>query len=143
MTTGTTIGEIRIAVSNALPGKSIRVRPTAAGVPSAIAKIVANGETMQLFMKALHKEVARLHHNQIRLRVIGDMSRFDPELVRIIRESEEKTAGNRKLELCIAANYGGRWDIANAVSQLMHAHPERRDGFSEEEIAELIAGKTA
>ena len=90
---------------------------------------------MQLFMKALHKEVARLHHNQIRLRVIGDMSRFDPELVRIIRESEEKTAGNRKLELCIAANYGGRWDIANAVSELMHAHPERRDGFSEEEIS--------
>ncbi|MCV2216191.1 polyprenyl diphosphate synthase [Thauera sp. Sel9] len=94
---------------------------------------------MQLFMRALHKEVARLDHNGIRLRVIGDMSRFDPELVRVIRESEEKTAGNAKLNLCVAANYGGRWDIANAVSQLMRAHPERRDGFSEEELTGALS----
>ena len=94
---------------------------------------------MQLFMKALRKEVTRLDHNEIRLRVIGDMTRFDPELVRIIRESEEKTAGNSKLTLCIAANYGGRWDIANAVSELMRSHPERRDGFSEEEIADALS----
>lgn len=94
---------------------------------------------MQLFMKALRKEVARLDHNEIRLRVIGDMTRFDPELVRIIRESEEKTAGNAKLTLCIAANYGGRWDIANAVSELMRSHPERRDGFSEDEIADALS----
>ena len=94
---------------------------------------------MQLFMKALRKEVTRLDHNEIRLRVVGDMTRFDPELVRIIRESEEKTAGNAKLTLCIAANYGGRWDIANAVSQLMRKHPERRDGFSEEEISDTLS----
>ena len=94
---------------------------------------------MQLFMKALRKEVTRLDHNEIRLRVIGDMTRFDPELVRIIRESEEKTAGNAKLTLCIAANYGGRWDIANAVSELMRSQPERRDGFSEDEIADALS----
>ena len=94
---------------------------------------------MQLFMKALRKEVTRLDHNEIRLRVIGDMTRFDPELVRIIRESEEKTAGNTKLTLCIAANYGGRWDIANAVSELMRSQPERRDGFSEDEIADALS----
>ena len=94
---------------------------------------------MQLFMKALRKEVTRLDHNEIRLRVIGDMTRFDPELVRTIRESEEKTAGNAKLTLCVAANYGGRWDIANAVSKLMRSHPERRDGFSEEEIADALS----
>ena len=94
---------------------------------------------MQLFMKALRKEVARLDHNEIRLRVIGDMTRFDPELVRIIRESEEKTAGNTKLTLCIAANYGGRWDIANAVSELMRSQPERRDGFSEDELASELS----
>ena len=94
---------------------------------------------MQLFMKALRKEVTRLDHNEIRLRVVGDMTRFDPELVRIIRESEEKTAGNAKLTLCIAANYGGRWDIANAVSQLMRKHPERREGFSEEEISDTLS----
>ena len=94
---------------------------------------------MQLFMKALRKEVTRLDHNEIRLRVVGDMTRFDPELVRIIRESEEKTAGNTKLTLCIAANYGGRWDIANAVSELMRSQPERRDGFSEDEIADALS----
>ena len=94
---------------------------------------------MQLFMKALRKEVTRLDHNEIRLRVIGDMTRFDPDLVRIIRESEEKTAGNTKLTLCIAANYGGRWDIANAVSELMRSQPERRDGFSEDEIADALS----
>ena len=94
---------------------------------------------MQLFMKALRKEVTRLDHNEIRLRVVGDMTRFDPELVRIIRESEEKTAGNAKLTLCIAANYGGRWDIANVVSQLMRKHPERREGFSEEEISDTLS----
>ena len=94
---------------------------------------------MQLFMKALRKEVTRLDHNEIRLRVIGDMTRFDPELMRIIRESEEKTAGNAKLTLSIAANYGGRWDIANAVSELMRSQPERRDGFSEDEIADALS----
>lgn len=94
---------------------------------------------MQLFMKALHKEVARLHSNGIRLRIIGDLSRFDPELVRVIRESEARTADNSTLTLCIAANYGGRWDIANAVAELMRAHPERRDGFSEDELASALS----
>ena len=94
---------------------------------------------MQLFMKALHKEVARLHHNQIRLRVIGDMSRFDPELVRIIRESEEKTAGNRKLELCIAANYGGRWDILQAVERMLAAQPDKCSDFSEADLAPYLS----
>ena len=94
---------------------------------------------MQLFMKALSKEVDRLHQAGIRLRVIGDLNRFEPELVRIIRASEERTAGNTKLNLCIAANYGGRWDIANAVSELMRANPERRDGFSEDELASALS----
>ena len=94
---------------------------------------------MQLFMKALRKEVSRLDQNGIRLRVIGDMSRFDTELVDAIRESEAKTADNTKLNLCIAANYGGRWDIANAVSRLMRDNPERRDGFSEDELASALS----
>ncbi len=94
---------------------------------------------MQLFMKSLRKEVARLDENGIRLRVVGDLARFDPELVRAIRESEEKTAKNERLHLSIAANYGGRWDIANAVAALMRAHPERCDGFSEDEIASALS----
>lgn len=90
---------------------------------------------MQLFLRSLKKEVARLHQNGIRFRVIGDRSRFDPQLVATIDEAEALTAGNTRFHLSIAANYGGRWDILHAVSRLMTRHPERRDGFTEDELA--------
>ncbi len=90
---------------------------------------------MQLFMQALREEVKKLHKNNIRLRVIGDMSRFDAELVQTIREAEVLTAANEALTLSIAANYGGRWDIVNAMNAMLRAQPEKRDNFSEEELA--------
>ncbi len=90
---------------------------------------------MQLFLKALHKEVDRLHENRIRLRVVGDLSRFSDELVSIIHAAEERTAGNSRLQLTICANYGGRWDILRAMARLMAAAPGRREAFSEEELA--------
>lgn len=90
---------------------------------------------MQLFLKSLQKEVGRLHDNGIRLRVIGDLSRFDDKLVALIRESEARTAGNSRFTLTVAANYGGRWDILNAMSRLMAAHPGRSEAFTEDELA--------
>ncbi|AVR88966.1 polyprenyl diphosphate synthase [Thauera aromatica] len=90
---------------------------------------------MQLFLKSLQKEVARLHENGIRFRVIGDLSRFDPQLVGVIREAEALTAANTRFHLSVAANYGGRWDILQAMSRLMARHPGRGEGFSEEELA--------
>jgi undecaprenyl diphosphate synthase len=90
---------------------------------------------MQLFLRALHDEIKRLHKNGIRLRVIGDKSRFDAALLAAIEEAERTTAANTQLTLTIAANYGGRWDIMNAVSGMLAAHPDRRDGFSEEDLA--------
>lgn len=90
---------------------------------------------MQLFMQALREEVKKLHKNNIRLRVIGDLSRFDPELVETIRSAEAQTAGNTALTLSIAANYGGRWDIVNAVNNMLAANPGKLAGFSEEELA--------
>src|SRR5690554_5212544 len=60
---------------------------------------------MELFMMALEQEVAKLHENQIRLKVIGDLSSFEPRLVRKIAEAEELTGGNGRLTLTIAANY--------------------------------------
>lgn len=90
---------------------------------------------MQLFMQALREEVKKLHKNNIRLRVIGDMSRFDDELVATIREAEALTSTNDALTLSIAANYGGRWDIVNAVNAMLQAHPEKRGGFSEEDLS--------
>ena len=94
---------------------------------------------MQLFLKSLQKEVARLHENGIRFRVIGDLSRFDAALVKVIRDAEALTAGNQRFNLTVAANYGGRWDIMNAMSRLMARHPERRDGFSEDELASELS----
>ncbi|WP_373766432.1 polyprenyl diphosphate synthase [Glaesserella sp.] len=73
---------------------------------------------MTLFMKALDSEVKKLHKNNIRLRIIGDKSRFSESLQKRIRQSEELTANNTGLILNIAANYGGYWDIVNAAQQL-------------------------
>ena len=73
---------------------------------------------MDLFMYVLTKEVKRLHKNNICFRVIGDLSRFSDKLQKSIKKSEELTLGNDGLVLSIAANYGGRWDIANAAKSL-------------------------
>ncbi|MCB1963218.1 MAG: di-trans,poly-cis-decaprenylcistransferase [Rhodocyclaceae bacterium] len=74
---------------------------------------------MQLFVRSLQKEVERMHENGIRFRVIGDLSRFDATLTDMIREAEALTANNTALELTIAANYGGRWDILQATNRLL------------------------
>ena len=71
---------------------------------------------MNLFVAALNDEVARLHENGIRLKVVGDLDRFEPRLRELIAAGERQTAGNRRLTLTIAANYGGRWDILQAMS---------------------------
>ncbi|MCL2589325.1 MAG: polyprenyl diphosphate synthase [Betaproteobacteria bacterium] len=80
---------------------------------------------MQLFIKSLQKEVRRLHENNIRFRVIGDRSRFEPVLVRAIEAAEELTAGSTRLHLTVAANYGGRWDVLTAVNRLLDRQPGR------------------
>ena len=73
---------------------------------------------MQLFARALKDEVKKLHRNGVRLRVVGDLARFDPELQALIQASEKKTADNSRLILTVAANYGGRWDIAQACRRV-------------------------
>lgn len=79
---------------------------------------------MRLFMRALEREVAQMRANNIRLRVVGDLSRFDIKLREMIDQAEQRTAQNDGLVLTIAANYGGRWDILNATRQLLSARPE-------------------
>jgi undecaprenyl diphosphate synthase len=78
---------------------------------------------MQLFLRALEQEMEKLHRNDIRFRVIGDLSAFDPAIVEHIRRGEEMTAGNGKLTLTVAANYGGRWDILQAANRCRTEHP--------------------
>lgn len=94
---------------------------------------------MQLFLRALEEEVAKLNENNIRFRVIGDLSRFDPQIVDLIRRGEALTADNTALTLTIAANYGGRWDILQAMEKMLAAQPGRRSGFSEADLAEHLA----
>jgi undecaprenyl diphosphate synthase len=72
----------------------------------------------------LTHEVTRLHRNGIRLRVIGDLRRFDARLRGLVARAERMTEGNDRLTLTIAANYGGRWDILQALSRLLREHPE-------------------
>ncbi|MCQ9371840.1 polyprenyl diphosphate synthase, partial [Corynebacterium sp. 35RC1] len=73
---------------------------------------------MKLFMTALRREVSKLHDNGIRLRVVGDLSAFSPRIQLLIREAEAKTAANPGLTVTILANYGGRWDILQAMRAL-------------------------
>jgi undecaprenyl diphosphate synthase len=74
---------------------------------------------MRLFASMLERETTRLDKNGIRLRVVGDLSMFDAGLQALIQRSEAKTAHNSRMTLTIAANYGGRWDILQAVRQLV------------------------
>ena len=76
---------------------------------------------MQLFIRALESEVAKLHENGIRFKVIGDLSAFDARIRDLIVSGEELTRDNRKLTLSIAANYGGRWDILQAANRAFQA----------------------
>jgi undecaprenyl diphosphate synthase len=94
---------------------------------------------MQLFLKMLEREVGKLHESNIRLKVIGDRSRLEAQLVRYIEEAEQLTANNSGLTLTIAANYGGRWDIMQAVHALSQAHPERAAAFDEEELQPYLS----
>ena len=74
---------------------------------------------MELFMRALENEVARLHENGIRFRVVGDLSGFSERIQSLIRDAEALTRNNARLTFTVAANYGGRWDIVQAVKKLM------------------------
>jgi undecaprenyl diphosphate synthase len=77
------------------------------------------GVLMELFNMVLGSEVKKLNKNNVRLKIIGDTSRFDTKLVNKIREAEALTENNDSLVLNIAANYGGRWDIVNAAKELI------------------------
>ena len=94
---------------------------------------------MQLFMLALEQEIAKLHKNNIRLKIIGDRSRFDGKLVEMITRAESLTQNNTGLTLTIAANYGGRWDLVQATHRMLEDHPECGQSFKEEELEPYLS----
>jgi len=73
---------------------------------------------MGLFVHTLQKEVNSLDRNGVRLRFIGDRDAFSEDLQTLIEKSELQTRNNTKLDLVIAANYGGQWDITRAFQHL-------------------------
>ena len=73
------------------------------------------GLLMGLFMTALDQQVRKLHEHNIRLRIIGDRSAFSRTLQQRIEAAEALTGNNSGLNLVIAANYGGRWDVVQAT----------------------------
>jgi undecaprenyl diphosphate synthase len=75
------------------------------------------GALMELFLRALDKEVDELHEQGVRLRFIGDLSAFNAELRKRMELAMARTADNLKLALNVAVNYGGRWDIVHAARQ--------------------------
>ncbi len=81
------------------------------------------GFLTKLFLKSLPKEVARLAENNIRLKMIGDLSRFGSAITEMVEFSEDKTKDCKRLTLTIAANYGGRWDILQAMQKALIANP--------------------
>ncbi|MBE0440213.1 MAG: isoprenyl transferase [Gammaproteobacteria bacterium] len=73
---------------------------------------------MELFALALKQQVKRLNENNIQLRIIGDITKFNSSLQKQITQATELTKDNTGLIINIAANYGGRWDITQAVQQI-------------------------
>lgn len=73
---------------------------------------------MNLFLTTLRREIRRLHAANVRMRFIGDRSAFSPVLQDYIAQAEQRTVANTGLNLVIAANYGGRWDIAQACRRV-------------------------
>ncbi len=94
---------------------------------------------MQLFLGALEQEISRLHENGICFKVIGDLSKFEPKIIECIRIGEQLTAENKRLTFTIAANYGGRWDIMQAVRKMMAQSTELPFNFEEENLAQYLA----
>jgi len=79
------------------------------------------GLLMQLFLRTLSKELDVMHDSGIRLRFVGDHSEFSPELRKLMRDGEQRTASNRSLQLTVAVGYGGQWDVAQAAAACVRA----------------------
>ena len=93
---------------------------------------------MELFVMALEKEVTRMHRNGVRLKVVGDLSRFEPRLRQLITQGEALTANSDRLTVTVCANYGGRWDILNAVNAWRRAQPDAEE-LTEADLAPYLS----
>ena len=95
---------------------------------------------MGLFVQYLEKEMKDLAAVGVRLKVIGDVVSFSPELQQRIHAAEAATACNQLITLCVAANYGGRWDVVQAVKNWQTENPNRpTSDLTEQALAEYLS----
>jgi undecaprenyl diphosphate synthase len=96
---------------------------------------------MELFFNVLGSEIKKLHKHNIKLSIIGDISGFSERLQKKVAQAEKLTENNTGLVLNVAANYGGRWDITQAVKQLVIQVEKgelRADQITEERLTNVI-----
>jgi len=95
---------------------------------------------MGLFITYLQKEVDNMNGNGVRLKVAGDTSRFAPVLQEMIAKAERETATNTRITLTVCANYGGRWDMVQAVKAWQKSHPdESLQSLNEEGLSAFLS----
>ena len=93
----------------------------------------------QLFILALEREAEKLHRNGIRLRVVGDLAPFGKKIGELVVRAERLTCDNTGMTLTIAANYGGRWDLLQAMHRLIESRPPQQGAYTEDELASCLA----
>jgi undecaprenyl diphosphate synthase len=99
---------------------------------------------MNLFMTYLKNEINNMNTNGVRLKVLGDTDRFSTPLQELIAMAQEKTAGNTAITLNVCANYGGRWDMIQAVKAWRLANPEASmDLLTEEALSRFLSTENA
>ena len=76
------------------------------------------GLLFKLFLTVLKNETKKLKDNNIKLKIIGDLSVFTPEIQRLANDAENQLASNDGLNLVVAANYSGQWDIAESAKKI-------------------------
>ena len=95
---------------------------------------------MGLLALYLQKEIKDMNARGVRLKVVGDISKFTPRIQTLIRDAQASTANNTTITLTIAANYGGRWDVLQAVKAWQAAHPgEAVEGMDETSLSPYLA----
>ena len=97
---------------------------------------------MEIFLRALDKEVDELHKNGVRIHFIGDLSAFKPALQAKMSEAQKLTAGNQRLVANVAVNYGGRWDITQAATLMAREVAEGKlslDDIEEPQVAQFLS----
>jgi undecaprenyl diphosphate synthase len=95
---------------------------------------------MRLFVQYLEKEMDALAAAGARLKVIGDVAGFAPELQTRIHTAEQATLHNQAITLVVAANYGGRWDVVQAVKNWQAANPQAKASYlTQEQLAQHLS----